>query len=108
MREEEDVGKWREGWEEGGNPLFMGLSRGRGGGGRREKIGEDDGEGEEEKSLTGVSSKALITAYFLFLSGKVKICGEENLVLQEHSIVFLSPFYCRIHMPVIFAVFVNY
>ncbi len=76
------MGKWRGEGDEGGNPLFMGLLRGRGGG-RREKIGEDDGE-EEEKSLTGVSSKALITAYFLFLSGKIKICGEENLVLQEH------------------------
>ncbi len=42
------------------------------------------GEGEGEKSLTGVSSKALITAYFLVLSGKIKICGEEKLVLQEH------------------------
>ncbi len=51
---------------------------------KKGKIGEDDGEGEEEKSLTGVSSKALITAYFLVLSGKIKICIQEKLVLQEH------------------------
>ncbi len=91
------MGKWRGRWEDGGNPLFMGLSRGRGRGRRREKIGED-GEEEEEKSLTGVSSKALITAYFLFLSGKIKICGEEKLVLQEHIAVSVMsknvPFNC--------------
>ncbi len=66
----------------------MGLLRGRGRGRRRKKIGEDDGEEEEEKSLTGVSSKALITAYFLVRSGKIKICGEENLVLQEQLQLF--------------------
>ena len=66
--------------------------------------GEEDrgeGEGEEgEKSLTGVSSKALVTAYFLFLSGKIKICIQENLLLQEHvrysnsacSLLFLTVF----------------
>ncbi len=72
----------------------MGLLRGRGRGRRRKKIGEDGGEEEEEKSLTGDTSKALITAYFLVLSGKIKICGEENLVLQEH-IVF-SLFFSKI------------
>ncbi len=57
--------------------------KGRGGGRRRGKIGEDGGDEEEEKSLTGDTSKALITAYFLVRSGKIKICIQEKLVLQE-------------------------
>ncbi|MCM1561615.1 MAG: hypothetical protein NC123_19075 [Butyrivibrio sp.] len=40
-------------------------------------------EEEKEKSLTGVSGKALITACLLFRSGKIKICIQENLALQE-------------------------
>ncbi len=94
-------GRWRK-------TAIYGAFKGAGKRKKKGKIGEDDGEGEEEKSLTGDTSKALITAYFLFLSGKIKICIQEKLVLQEHSIVFLSPFHCRMHMPVIFAVFVNY
>ncbi len=55
-------------------------------GGEEEKIREDGGE-DEKKSLTGDTGKALITAYFLSLSEKNKICGEEKLVLQEHSLL---------------------
>ena len=41
------------------------------------------GEGRRKRASLGVSSKALVTAHLLFLSGKIKICGEEKLVLQE-------------------------
>ncbi len=67
-----------------GKQLKLGGCLDAGGRGRRrEKNGEDGGE-EEEKTLTGVSSKALIIAYFLVRSGKIKICIQEKLVLQEH------------------------
>jgi len=62
--------------------VFLGFYRGHGRKGKDLK--EKRKEEAEEKSLTGISSKALITAYFLVLSGKIKICGEEKLVLQEH------------------------
>ncbi len=57
--------------------------------------GFQGGGEEEEKSLTGETSKALITAYYLVLSEKIKICGEENLVLQEQFVLFeLNNQYC--------------
>lgn len=52
------------------------LSGGEGGrkgeGGREKPCGEED------------THKALMITYFCCPAGKIKICGEENLVLQEH------------------------
>ncbi|MCM1466498.1 MAG: hypothetical protein NC094_13915 [Bacteroidales bacterium] len=41
------------------------------------------GEGRKKRASLGVSGKALVTAYLLFRSGKIKICIQVNLVLQE-------------------------
>ncbi|MCM1064021.1 MAG: hypothetical protein NC420_06000, partial [Eubacterium sp.] len=50
---------------------------------------EEDGErgGEEEKSLTGYPARLSLLLIFFVLSGKIKICIQENLVLQEHFFV---------------------
>ena len=43
------------------------------GGRRKEPCGEED------------THKALMITYFCCPSGKIKICGDEKLVLQEHQ-----------------------
>lgn len=39
---------------------------------------------EKIKIPADTPSKALIITYFIFRSEKIKICGKERLVLQEH------------------------
>ena len=48
--------------------------------------GEEDGRGggKEEPCGEEDTRNALIITLFCCSAGKIKICGEENLVLQEH------------------------
>ena len=49
----------------------------------------------EEKSLAGrkTLNKALIITFFYCTAGKIKICGEERLVLQEQKLWSQNSFF---------------